>query len=1002
MLEISTLGNLSIRMGGEEISTIGSRKAEGILVYLAMEGGRHNRNSLSALFWPESPESKAQVSLRVALSSLRKHVGEYLEIDRRSSRIRKGAKVYLDVFDFETKLAKRQVEQALDVYHGDFLQGFFLEGTMAFEDWRLWEQERLRKELISALQNAIMKENEVGNYQRSQALAQELLKLDDLNEFAHHQMMLALALEGRRNAALQQYKACEAILDEALGVNPSQELQDLYEQIIQEQITIQSKQVFSKHNLPKRKTSFIGREQELAELNQVLDCPSCRLLTITGPGGFGKTRLALELASRTWMEYRDGAYFVPLEKVSSGVYLVSEISKSIQFQLDDHISELSPLEQLLDYLVDRSMLLILDGYEHLLAEVDLLEQLLYQCPEIKLLITSRQKINLQQEYIYILPGLDLPENESNERVELTDSLRLFIERAEQIDHCFEMTASEYPPAVQICQLMEGMPLGIELAATWTPLLPCQEIANEIKKSLDFLETSMPDMPKKHRSLRAVFERSWTQMSVNQKNALSRLSVFQGGFNRQAAEQIAKVRLSDLSTLFNHSLLHKNPGGRMDMHRSIHQFTVEKLGQSPDEYDLMHERHARYFAKMLSDRERTLMGAGIVLARAEIRQDIENIRAAARWILSKWEVGGIKKFIDDFFVFLLTHGWHDGILEVDLLMERIKQLPRFQGVDLNPITLALQVQKAWMLSNLGRHEESEIICQVILEPLRQLGMKGELSACIQNLGLNAMYRGEVEDAIRQLSKAVELGKASGYVPWPSYNLWLGYSYYLLGQYEVGCRALMDCYETYQSWGSDWGAAFALSKVGLAADGLGQYEIAMQYHEEALKTFEETGDQAGSAYCLSRMSTGAYFLEDYDRAVDFGLKGYQEFEKIGHRWGIYASKCRCAFAYIGMGDLKQAEDLFYDVLENARKFEIVLLILYGLIGLGCVDILNGDISRGTRLIHFVCQNPKTPPLYIDLAKRWYQGYEIGCDDWEDEKDLEDLVDEVLETRRTIGFG
>jgi predicted ATPase/DNA-binding SARP family transcriptional activator len=1000
MLEIHTFGSLSIHMGGEELRELGSRKAEAILVYLVMEGGIHSRYSLAALFWPESSDSKALTSLRVALSILRKHVGDYLEICQNTIKIRTGSKIYLDVFDLETKLVQGQIEQALEIYRGDFLEGFHIQDTIVFEDWRLWEQERLRKIVISALQNAISNEMESGNLKHGQDLAKQLLKLDDLNEFAHHQYMLSLALDGQRNGALIHYKTYQAILMDSLGIEPSSEIKNLSQQIYQEQITIRPKQVLSKHNLPTLKNTFIGRDEEIDQVIQLLSRPSCKLLTLVGLGGFGKTRLALEVASKTWQNFWDGAYFVHLENASSTEYLVAAIARAIHFHMDDYVEDVDQTDQLLDYLSNLSILIILDGYEHLIPDVRLVDLLLQKCPNLKLLVTSRQKLNLKSESIYPLQGLYFPEENQEERKDNADSLRLFIDRAQQANTGFNPSQDELSQVVRICRLVEGMPLGIELAATWIPILSCQEIADEIEKNLDFLESTMPDIPERHRSLRAVFEYSWDELTADQKETLSKLSVFHGGFSRQSAFSITHTDLSQLVALLNKSLLRKYPDGRMDMHRSIQQYAAEKLNNWPDQGVVVREKHAQFMLKLLSDREHVLMGTGMVLARAEIRQELENVRVALSWAIDHWEENPISEFIYKFFVFLLVHGWHNGIIEEDIIIKKILDRTGTQPENENPIILSIEAQKAFMLSNLGRHEESEVISRKIFEPLSRRQMKGELSVCVHNLGLNAIFRGEIGTAIEKLTKAVELGEESCYVPWPSYYLWLGYAYYLLGEYEKGWEYFETCYETYNSWGSSWGAAFALSKMGLAADGLGQYEIAMQNHQEALEIFEETGDYAGKSYCLSRMSTGAYFLEEYDDAVAFGLDGYREFSKLGHRWGIIISQCRLGFAHIGRGDIPQAATLLYDALEGARKHSMIPLSLYALAGLGCAFLRFGETDLGIRLFAFVQQHPETPPLYIDLARRWYQAHEgalqKASEACYDQINLEGIIAEVFSVR------
>ncbi len=480
MLEIRALGNLKIQKNGDLLDDFGSNKAEAVLAYLTMEGGQHSRMKLAALFWPESPEPKALASLRVVLSALRKNVSEYIEISREYARVKPEPDVYLDVHDFEEKIAKGHLPQALKLYQGNFLEGLYIKDSNEFENWRRWEQERLHLLLINAFQSLLTSELTQGNFKNGQNLAGKLLKIDPVNEFALRQYMLALALDGKRTDALKYHKRYSEILLNELGVEPSEETNHIKDLISQGDADGLIRQIVPKNNLPYLQTSFVGRREESSLLGNQLKDENCRLLTLIGPGGAGKTRLALNVAKKVLHIFPDGVFFVPLEKIPSSDFLVPAIAESVEFGFDQIALHWESRDQLINFLGNHSILLILDGYEHLTKGSDFLSELLRRTANVKLLVTSRQKLNIQGEWPQPVSGLPVPDHWEDNSFYDGSSLNLFIERAQQANPALNLSGEELNAALRICQIVEGFPLAIELAASWTTLLSCVEIAEEIK------------------------------------------------------------------------------------------------------------------------------------------------------------------------------------------------------------------------------------------------------------------------------------------------------------------------------------------------------------------------------------------------------------------------------------------------------------------------------------------------------------------------------------------
>src|SRR5512143_2346170 len=299
-------------------------------------------------------------------------------------------------------------------------------------------------------------------------------------------------------------------------------------------------------NLPVLPTPLIGRQREVEELSQLLVDPQCRLLTLVGPGGIGKTRLAIEAAARLPAAFADGVYFVPLASVITARFIVPLIADALGFAFQS-TTPADPKTQLFRYLKGKQVLLLTDNLEHLLTEpgIEVLTELLANTPQVKLLATSREPAGLQGEWVFEVQGLPIPDSRYAEGSAQNTGVELFLQRARRAHVGFTARPQDYPAIVRICQLVDGMPLGIELAAAWVRTLDCAEIAREIERGLDFLSVTTRDLPARHRSMRAVFDHSWRLLSPEDQTVLLRLSVFRGGFKREAAEQVAGATLAVL-------------------------------------------------------------------------------------------------------------------------------------------------------------------------------------------------------------------------------------------------------------------------------------------------------------------------------------------------------------------------------------------------------------------------------------------------------------------------
>ena len=424
--------------------------------------------------------------------------------------------------------------------------------------------------------------------------ARRWLALDPLHEPAHLRLIRLYALSAKRTAALQQVRACQRILQAELGVEPGPAIEKAYLEI-QEGGRVPASTPSTtpqpevrKHNLPSLPTPFVGRQQTLARLDAYLRDPTCRLVTLVGPGGIGKTRLAIEAAGRQ-IDAFDGVFFVALDSLHSPQAVLPAIAGALGLAPGQD-QELQP--QLLAYLRHKRVLLVLDNFEHLLSGAGILARVLEEAPGTQILATSRTRLNLQGEQLFAVEGMAYPDSPPDPVPALGKGLdggmapysavQLFLASARRAEPGFALTPDNLGDIVAICRLVDGLPLGILLASAWVPVLSPGQIAAEIRQGLGFLETDLRDLPERHRSLGAVFRHSWDLLTTHEQEVLEALSVFQGGFDRPAAGRVAGASLRDLKRLVDSSLLQRCAAGRYDMHPLLQRYAAGRLRQASGE------------------------------------------------------------------------------------------------------------------------------------------------------------------------------------------------------------------------------------------------------------------------------------------------------------------------------------------------------------------------------------------------------------------------------------
>jgi len=673
-LEISTLGRVEIRRNGMVVPDFPTRKVEALLVYLACTGRPHQREQLAEFLWDDRSQAQSLTNLRATLSRLNEQLAPFLLSTRKTVALRPGAQVWIDAVELRTALetnrlplsnsSAHRLERVLALYQGDFLAGFYLNESQGFEEWLRAERERLRIGVMEALSQLVAFHLGQASFDAGVGHAARLLELDPLREDAHRQMMKLLASKGQRNAALSQYNTCHRILTEELGIEPEAPTTALFAQIQSGTFIPPAIPAKPPHNLPVQPTRFIGREAELTQIEGYLDDADCRLLTLIGQGGNGKTRLAFQAAAGKALDFMAGVWVIPFAGIASPEYVMPTIAERLQVPFYNSIDQ---KQQVLDYLREKQLLLVLDNCEHVLEGMGVLAEILSAAPAVKILATSRERLNVQGEWLFPVDGLMFPQSENGAKAETYTAVQLFVQSARRSRPNFHL--EDVAAVAHICTLVEGMPLAIELAASWAHQMPCDRIAAHIQHDLDFLSTNLRDGPERQRSTRALFEHSWRLLSEAEQAILRKLSIFRGGFDADAAARVAGASLRLLSRLSEKSLVRTSPTGRYDMHELLRQFAQEKLLEA-DEVEATKDRHLDYLVVWAEEANLRLRGAEQVVWFGRIETEHDNLRAALEWGINGQRVEVGLRLANALWWFWSRRGyWREGYTWLDTGLAR---------------------------------------------------------------------------------------------------------------------------------------------------------------------------------------------------------------------------------------------------------------------------------------------------------------------------------------------
>jgi DNA-binding SARP family transcriptional activator len=1007
-LRIETLGGIQIWLDDKQVK-ISRRKATALLVYLAVTQELHPRDSLANLLWPENDQSRAYANLRQALWDINRSLGDnWLEVTRRTVKLSDSEEVWLDIQIFNQLLSMvkthahphggvceqclSNLQQAAELVQGDFLAGFSLRDSAVFDDWQFFQTDELQRQVGSVYRQLVAWHLEKQDYEQAVGYAQYWLQLDELNEDAHRALMQLYMANNQRNAALRQYQNCVQILKRELGISPESETTELYESIRSgdlqspppepEEETVPS----PKSNLPVHITPFVGRNRESLELARLLKDPDIRLLTILAPGGMGKSRLAIEIARKLEALFEHGVFFVPLAPLESPEMILNYIADVIGYTF----REGQPAnQQLLDYFREKSILLVLDNFEHLLAKTHWISDLLATAPRLKILATSRIPLNIQVENRFHLSGLEFPEKGTREEISSYSAVKLFLQSARRARPTFKPAENDWQHIGEICRLVGGMPLGIEMASAWLEMLSLSEIAQEIHQGLDFFETQISDIPERQHSLGSVFDYSWKMLNEEEHQLLPQLSIFRGGFTRQAAEQIVGISLRQLVGFANRSLLTRTPEDRFEIHELLRQYGLEKLQQNLPTYGEVKTRYAKYYCDKLAAWESDMVGGRQSQAMLEIEADFENIR-------SSWELAARLQRLD-----LLENAYHGLILYLNRRVRYEEGVALCElAADLIPADSRDSIRLlSWMKGNVllfnaaqGITDQNERYFQenaALIKQLEPVQTRAEKKAKAFHYyieGMSTDFKGNFSvSATPMFEKAISLFReleewwwcARIYRNLASSAAWITAD--LDAAYDYFQEALRISRELNDQYGLavllenlGWFAAYAKGDLQMAESYLwegsqlylelndpnsyrhhlycleqianinGRFDEVLELRHKRLQVLENLGDQFRIAELYMLFGEAYHHIGDYAVAEIKGRKGFKFLNQSGSKYHQAWARWFLGLTLIAQQEYEQAYQLLYQSAEINREMESRAHLSSTLAALVRVELANGNIQ------------------------------------------------------------
>jgi predicted ATPase/DNA-binding SARP family transcriptional activator len=936
MLEVRLIGKFDIQFDGKSV-VLSSRAAQSLFAYLVLTAGTlHRREKLAGMLWPEESEQKARTYLRNELWRIRKALAqtsnaEYLLADNLTVGFNKPSAYWLDLAAFknlsDTASAEELIE-ALSSYQGELLPGFY-------EDWVVLEREHLQvlfEQNIACLLDTLQKEN---RWDEILDWAERWILLGQAPEAAYRALMVSYDALGDHANVTSTYERCKQALRQ-LDLEPSEQTRAL------------ALNRNSKINIPIPLTSFIGREKELREVAALFS--KSRLVTLTGSGGVGKTRLAIQVVAEVMDLFPDGVWFLDLSPLNDPARIPNTLASLLRLR---ELGEIPVTELLINYFRSRTALVIFDNCEHLIEScAELIHLLLISCEFLAVLATSRETLRVSGEIPYRVPSLRIPKaNTEFNSLEISsmEAVKLFVERAAVVSPRFVLSQQNAVPIAQICQRLDGIPLAIELAAARMNMLAVEQILQHLDNRFNLLTNGLRSLLSRHRTLRATMEWSYELLSEPERFLFRRLAVFIGGWTLEAAEEICSGEniasaemLELLSQLVNKSLVTvqiSQNETRYYMLETLRQYSSEKLIESV-ECDTLHDKHLKYYLDLAETAEPHIIRPEQLEWLPLLDADYENLRLAFQWAMKKNSTELSLKLCTFLWWFWDIRGyWSEGSNWLAKALAKPQDDPSKSEKVARARALYTQ---SYFYGELGNFEKALHPAQTALVLTLETSDKRDIAIAKLLMGWALRLRGEVDD---QASVLLE----QSFSEFQELNdlFWQAQSFPKLGFllarqgklqfYEVCLRYL----ELARRAGERRTLAKALSDNAYILISKNRLAEAMKCAKESDTLYEQLGSKH-TGLNLSWYADIAWIQGDYQKAKSFYVELQDHYRWLGTKSNI--SMCMANLGLLAMEEdnLDEAQEYLERALSTAREVKWKFSIAFCLAELSNLFYLQGKLE------------------------------------------------------------